>query len=103
MHILNANLIKYKKGVYYTGMKLFNKLLADIKNLNWNREFEDFHPVVLSHVSTSLFVSLKCTGYVYICTCITVICHAVSSSLAYIEWRILPETCLVMQILHKSY
>jgi hypothetical protein len=31
-HMPNANLTKYQKGVYYTGIKLDNQLPIDIKN-----------------------------------------------------------------------
>jgi len=27
---------KYKKGVYYSGIKIFNHLPQNIKNLSWN-------------------------------------------------------------------
>ena len=27
---------KYKKGVYYSGIKIFNNLPQNIKNLSWN-------------------------------------------------------------------
>jgi len=28
--------MKYKKGVYYSGIKIFNYLPQNIKNLSWN-------------------------------------------------------------------
>jgi hypothetical protein len=34
LHIPNTNLTKYQKGVYYTGIKLFNNLPPTIKSLN---------------------------------------------------------------------
>jgi hypothetical protein len=34
LHMPNTNLTKYQKGVYYTGIKLFNNLPPTIKSLN---------------------------------------------------------------------
>jgi hypothetical protein len=34
LHAANTNLSKYKKGVYYSGIKLFNNLPPTIKSLN---------------------------------------------------------------------
>jgi hypothetical protein len=36
LHMPNTNLAKYKKGVYYTGIKLFNNLPLCIKRLPLN-------------------------------------------------------------------
>jgi len=32
----NKRLIKYQKGVYYSGIKIFNHLPQNVKNLSWN-------------------------------------------------------------------
>jgi hypothetical protein len=32
LHVPNTNLSKYQKGVYYSGIKFFSKLLPNIKN-----------------------------------------------------------------------
>jgi hypothetical protein len=32
----NSNLSKYKKGVYYSGIKIFNNLPPNVKNLSHN-------------------------------------------------------------------
>jgi hypothetical protein len=37
LHLPNANLTKYQKGVYYMGIKLYYHLPTDIKNLVNNR------------------------------------------------------------------
>jgi hypothetical protein len=34
LHVPNTNLSKYQKGVYYSGIKLFNNLPPSIKSLN---------------------------------------------------------------------
>jgi hypothetical protein len=34
LHVPYTNLSKYQKGVYYSGIKLFNKLPPNIKSLN---------------------------------------------------------------------
>jgi hypothetical protein len=36
LHVPNTNLSKYQKGVYYSGIMLFNNLAHTIKNLNHN-------------------------------------------------------------------
>jgi hypothetical protein len=36
IHMTQANLSIYKKGAYYSGVKIFNKLPSDIKNVNCN-------------------------------------------------------------------
>jgi hypothetical protein len=36
LHPPSINLIKYKKGVYYSGIKIFSRLLQNIRNLCWN-------------------------------------------------------------------
>jgi hypothetical protein len=38
-HLPNVNLTKYQKGVYYIGVKLYNHLLTNIKNLVYNQNF----------------------------------------------------------------
>jgi len=41
LHPLSINLTKYQKGVYYSGIKIFNHLPQNIKNLSWNvKEFK---------------------------------------------------------------
>jgi hypothetical protein len=37
-HLPNVNLTKYQKGVYYMGIKLYNHLPTDIKNLVHNQK-----------------------------------------------------------------
>jgi hypothetical protein len=36
LHVPNSNLSKYKKGVYYSGIKIFNNLPPNVKNLSHN-------------------------------------------------------------------
>jgi hypothetical protein len=36
LHVPNSNLSKYQKGVYYSGIKIFNNLPPDVKNLSHN-------------------------------------------------------------------
>jgi len=36
LYPLSIKLTKYKKGVYYSGIKIFNHLPQNIKNLSWN-------------------------------------------------------------------
>jgi hypothetical protein len=36
LYIPQANLTIYQKGAYYSGIKIFNKLPSDIKNVNGN-------------------------------------------------------------------
>jgi hypothetical protein len=36
IHMTQANLSIYQKGAYYSGVKIFNKLPSDIKNVNGN-------------------------------------------------------------------
>jgi hypothetical protein len=36
LHVPNSNLSKYQKGVYYSGIKLFNNLPSNVKNLSHN-------------------------------------------------------------------
>jgi hypothetical protein len=36
LHVPNSNLIKYQKGVYYSGIKIFNNLSPNVKNLSHN-------------------------------------------------------------------
>jgi hypothetical protein len=66
LHVLNANLNKYQKGVYYSGIKLFNKLPPNIQSSNHDikiftpalKEYllydsfyyvEEFNPTTLSY------------------------------------------------------
>lgn len=47
LHMPNANLTSYQKGIYYVGIKLFNNLPPSIKSLNYNIKvfkpaFEDY-------------------------------------------------------------
>jgi hypothetical protein len=36
IHVPNSNLSKYQKGVYYSGIKIFNNLPPNVKNLSHN-------------------------------------------------------------------
>jgi hypothetical protein len=36
LHVPNSNLSKYQKGVYYYGIKLFNNIPPNVKNLSHN-------------------------------------------------------------------
>jgi hypothetical protein len=50
-HVQNSNLSKYQKGVYYSGIKIFNNLPPNVKNLSHNikvfkRALKEYH---LSH------------------------------------------------------
>jgi hypothetical protein len=36
IHMTQENLSVYQKGAYYSGVKVFNKLPSDIKNVNGN-------------------------------------------------------------------
>jgi hypothetical protein len=36
VHPPSMNLTKYQKGGYYSGIKIFNHLPQNIKNLSWN-------------------------------------------------------------------
>jgi hypothetical protein len=36
LYPLSIKLTKYQKGVYYSGIKIFNHLPQNIKNLSWN-------------------------------------------------------------------
>jgi hypothetical protein len=50
LHMPNTNLTKYQKGVYYTGIKLFNNLPPTIKSLN--RDIKAFKPALKDHILT---------------------------------------------------
>jgi hypothetical protein len=53
----NMNLIKYQKGVYYTGIKLFNNLPPTIKSLNHN--IKVFKPASKDYLLTLSSLILK--------------------------------------------
>ena len=36
LHIPTVHLTKYQKGVYYSGIRVFNHLPQNIKNLSWD-------------------------------------------------------------------
>jgi hypothetical protein len=48
LHVLNTNLSKYQKGVYYTGIKLFNNLPPTIKSRNHN--IKKFKPALKEYL-----------------------------------------------------
>jgi hypothetical protein len=41
-HLPNVNLVKYQNGVYYVGIKLYNHLPTDIKNLVRDQKLFEF-------------------------------------------------------------
>jgi hypothetical protein len=49
-HMPNTNLTKYQKGVYYTGIKLFNNLPPTIKSLNHDTKV--FKPALKHYLLT---------------------------------------------------
>jgi hypothetical protein len=51
----NMNLTKYQKGVYYTGIKLFNNLPPKIKSLN--HDIKVFKPALKDYLLTHSFYS----------------------------------------------
>jgi hypothetical protein len=56
LHIPNTNLTKHKKGVYYTGIKLFNNLLPTIKSLN--QDTKVLKPALKDYLLTHSFYSV---------------------------------------------
>jgi hypothetical protein len=50
LHMPNMNLTCYQKGVYYTGIKLFNNLPPTIKNLN--HDIKVFKPALKDYILT---------------------------------------------------
>jgi hypothetical protein len=56
LHMPYMNLTKYKKGVYYTGIKLFNSLPPTIKSLN--HDIKVFKPALEDYILTHSFYSV---------------------------------------------
>jgi hypothetical protein len=56
LHMPNTNLIKYQKGAYYTGIKLFNNLPPTIKSLN--HDIKVFKPALKDYLLTHSFYSV---------------------------------------------
>lgn len=48
LHMPNVNLTKYQKGVYYTGIKLFNHLPPKIKSINY--DIKIFRPALKDYL-----------------------------------------------------
>jgi hypothetical protein len=51
-----TNLTKYKKGAYYTGIKLFNNLPPTFKSLNY--DIKVFNPAMKDYLFTHSFYSV---------------------------------------------
>jgi hypothetical protein len=47
-HVPNINISKYQKGVYYSGIKLFNNIPPTIKSLN--HDIKKFKPALKEHL-----------------------------------------------------
>jgi hypothetical protein len=56
LYMPNTNLTKYQKGVYYTGIKLFNNLPPAIKSLNY--DIKVFKPALKDYLFTHSFYSV---------------------------------------------
>jgi hypothetical protein len=56
LHVSNMNLTKYRKGVYYTGIKLFNNLPSTIRSLNHDTRV--FKPALIDYLLTHSFYSV---------------------------------------------
>jgi hypothetical protein len=52
----NANFTKHQKGVYYTGIKLFNNLPPTIKSLNY--DIKVFKPALKGYLFTHSYYSV---------------------------------------------
>jgi hypothetical protein len=56
LHLPQANLAIYQKGVYYLGIKIYNSLLSDIKIFSNNQK--KFKTVLKTFLYTNYFYSL---------------------------------------------
>jgi hypothetical protein len=56
LHMPNANLTNYQKGVYHTGIKLFNHLPPTIKSLNY--DIKVFKPALKDYLLSHSFYSV---------------------------------------------
>jgi hypothetical protein len=59
LHVPNTNLSKYQKGVYYTGIKLFNNLPPTIKSLNDDIQGNKFKPAQKGYLISHSFYSVE--------------------------------------------
>ena len=57
LYIPQANLTIYQKGAYYSGIKIFNKLPSDIKNVNGN--IKKLKAALKKFLSTNSFYTLE--------------------------------------------
>jgi hypothetical protein len=57
LHVPNTNLSKYQKGVYYSGIKLFNNLPPTIKSLN--HDIKKFKPALKEYLLSHSFYSIE--------------------------------------------
>jgi hypothetical protein len=57
LHVSNTNLSKYQKGVYYSGIKLFNNLPPTIKSLN--HDIKKFKPALKEYLLSHSFYSVE--------------------------------------------
>jgi hypothetical protein len=55
-HLPSSNLSLYQKGVYFTGIKVFNKLSQSIKNLN--NDTKQFKSTLQNYLHAHSFYSI---------------------------------------------
>jgi hypothetical protein len=56
LHLLQANLTIYQKGVYYAGIKIFNTLLKEVKNTS--NDFKKFMVALRHFLNTRSFYTV---------------------------------------------
>jgi hypothetical protein len=57
LYFLQANLMMYQKGVYYTGIKIFNKVPIQIKDTSSN--FSKFKSVLKHFLNSHSFYTIE--------------------------------------------
>jgi hypothetical protein len=77
LHLPNTNLSKYKKGVYYSGIKLFNNLPPTIKSLNHDikkvlASTERVSPISLLLLCRRIYLNQKFLAIINTCFAIVV-------------------------------
>jgi hypothetical protein len=71
LHVPNSNLSKYKKVVYYSGIKIFNNLQPNVKNLSHNikmfQSIERVSPVSFILPCRRIYLSQKFSANINRC------------------------------------
>lgn len=66
LYIPQANLTIYQKGAYYSGIKIFNKLPSDIKNVNGNiKQFKAALKKSILYIRRVLWTIMTCIKISY--------------------------------------